>query len=210
MKTKGLYLARAAVGCAPSRHDECIVDGQTRDDFRTGLGQFVVVADVSWQMALQATGELSFAQNRQLQANTWTLTDEQTGVKAPGTPNRIPFLPLNRSVILTSVPGVPSLTTIGGRELPACSTRCTDRSSLFFASSRVFSETVCVAAATTITGAATDVDLDFQGPQKAKWTRDVFTSTYLGHLCNLQGSNCMYLGVQAQTRHTFPGFPVSK
>lgn len=122
MNSHGLYLARAAVSCAPSGHDECIVDGQTRNDFRTGLGQFVVVADVSWQMALQATYDLTFAQNPQLQANTWTLTDEQTGVKAPGTPNKIPFLPLKRSVILTSVPGVPSLTTTGGRELPACRT----------------------------------------------------------------------------------------
>ena len=57
---------------------------------------------------------------------------------------------------------------------------------------------------------APDIDLDFEGPRKAKRAGDVVASTYLGHLCKLQGSNYVYLEVQAQTRQNFARFSVSK
>lgn len=49
-------------------------------------------------------------------------TFEQPGVKAPGTPKRIPFFPLKTSVSFTFLSGAPSCNSISGRGLPCCAT----------------------------------------------------------------------------------------
>ena len=46
------------------------------------------------------------------------LTLLQFGVKAPGTAIKTPFLPANRSRMLTFVPGAPSSTSMEGRDSP--------------------------------------------------------------------------------------------
>lgn len=46
-------------------------------------------------------------------------TFEHVGVKAPGTPNKMPFLPANKSAMLTLLPGLSSYKVTLGNLVPS-------------------------------------------------------------------------------------------
>ena len=49
------YLSLGTAGISPSLHDKCVIDGHADNDFCSSLGQFVVVADVPFQVCLRAS-----------------------------------------------------------------------------------------------------------------------------------------------------------
>ena len=59
------------------------------------------------------------------------LTFEQVGVKAPGTPIKMPFLFLNKSCILTLFAGVSSIKTESGNLVPAFPKKNSKRQKFF-------------------------------------------------------------------------------
>lgn len=123
------HLAYRSLHVAPRAHDVRVVNRDTRNDLCARCLQGLEVLDVAREMCLQRLG-LEYEQMRrkclsckvrdQDQALGDLPTLLQPGVKAPGTPNKIPFFPANRSLIATGVgfPSTSSTTLRSGRLSP--------------------------------------------------------------------------------------------